>query len=344
MSFAMQGFLNVEAELASESALPAELPQRLAAAGFPPVRSAQKLAGASGGAEVFVLQFATAVPAELAPSARTQVDRTSAVLHVLGAQLPATCIFSSSAPASSALVRKALALAAAAGAPSVPRVWLEGELARRGALRRVPYVLLERVAAAHQPAPAGGSPSLALPDPAGADTLGLPRYDEYGDLFRELRGLLETCGSAELVTPLARLETACATTVPVASAAAPTLNFAEGGASAAEGAPAGGSQLDSFAAWGTAWVGDGRLASADGAPWDELRAFCAVVKARWIADLLRRDPGAAPRCELPAVLRAHDAGQALLAKREWLPAAIVAPGSSSARMAETFLEELCPHY
>ena len=61
-------------------------------------------------------------------------------------------------------------------------------------------------------------------------------------------------------------------------------------------------------------------------------------------DVLRRTPGDAPRCDMPVLLKAHDAAQVLLVARGWLPAAIIAPGSSSARLSETFPEEMCPHY
>lgn len=91
-------------------------------------------------------------------------------------------------------------------------------------------------------------------------------------------------------------------------------------------------------------VGDVRLLDAVGEPWDLLRAFCHVVKARWLIDVLRRNPGAAPRCDLSVLLKAHDAAQTMLAARGWLPASIVAAGSSSARLSETFPEEMCPNY
>merc|ERR1711938_381371 len=99
-----------------------------------------------------------------------------------------------------------------------------------------------------------------------------------------------------------------------------------------------------MAPWAAACAGDVRIVEGLGEPWDLVRAFADVVKARWLMDLLRRTPGAAPRCELSEILKAHDDAQALLAARGWLPAAIVAPGSSSARVSETFPEELCPHY
>ena len=99
-----------------------------------------------------------------------------------------------------------------------------------------------------------------------------------------------------------------------------------------------------LAPWVAAAVGDPRLLDANEEPWELLRAFCHVVKARWLIDLLRRTPGSAPRCELGQLLEAHDASQAMLVTRGWLPAAIVAPGSSSAKLAQTFPEEMCPSY
>lgn len=44
------------------------------------------------------------------------------------------------------------------------------------------------------------------------------------------------------------------------------------------------------------------------------------------------------------LLHAHDEGQRLLVERGWLPATAISKGSSCARLAETFPEEMCPCY
>jgi hypothetical protein len=40
----------------------------------------------------------------------------------------------------------------------------------------------------------------------------------------------------------------------------------------------------------------------------------------------------------------HDQSQAVLVQRGYLPTACILPGCSTARLVETFPEELCPHY
>ncbi|KOO23600.1 hypothetical protein Ctob_002760 [Chrysochromulina tobinii] len=75
-----------------------------------------------------------------------------------------------------------------------------------------------------------------------------------------------------------------------------------------------------------------------------LAAGAAVPKARWLIDLCRREPGTAPRCEVRALLSAHDGAQKLLVERGWLPATAISKGSSCAMLAQTFPEEMCPCY
>ena len=186
-----------------------------------------------------------------------------------------------------------------------------------------------------------------------------PRYDDAFALLKDLQQLAGACGATELVAPLERLVATCrsspalleAPTTPprllvprddeAAVAAAGAAAAVEVEATAAGGSGGG---LSALSPWANAVMGDARLVEADGEPWEVLRQFAHVVKARWLIDLLRRAPGAAPKCELSLILKAHDAAQAQLAEAGWLPATIVAPGSSSAKLAETFPEEMCPNY
>lgn len=376
MSFAMQSFLNARSELDAETSIPSEVAEALSKCGFPPVTSAVKQGRPAHG-ETFVLTFKSAVPAKLAPTAPGS-DRTQAVLHVLGPELGLCPFFSAEAPASEELVRRALAAAGTAA----PKLWLSGELVRRGALRQLPWVLLERLPTSTTAPAATAAPASAVGSSLDATEScreWLPRYDDAFMLLAELRRLAISAGATELDGSLARLSLACrddfklepkpprfflfraahalsavkadpkpASTKPASKAAVKSeepLELEESGGGG--GAPVesdGEAGFGSMAPWGAACAGDARIVEATGEPWDLLRAFSDVVKARWLMDLLRRTPGAAPRCELAEILKAHDHGQAILAERGWLPAAIVAPGSSSARLAETAPEELCPHY
>lgn len=105
------------------------------------------------------------------------------------------------------LVRRAMSAAAAAGL-QVPRMWLSGELPRRGALRRLPFVLLEKLDAP-SPLPPLASSLCVLPADTPGLSSGLPRYDDAFALLTELRRIAIACGATELDAPLARLETAC---------------------------------------------------------------------------------------------------------------------------------------
>lgn len=359
MCFSMQSFLNVRAELADEKTMPAEVAEVLAAKGFPPIKSAVKQ-GSFTQSEVFEVTFKSAVPAKLSPTGPGG-DRTRAVLQVLAQELGTSPYFMADAPVSVELVQRALS---AAGDAS-PKMWASGEIARRGALRQLPWVLLERVpddaaAAATHPSAVGSSVA------AGASCVEwLPRYDDAFVLLAELRRLAISAGATELDAPLAKLSLACRDQFKL-GAVPPRffLHRAEHatadseGSNGTDGKGAGapmeleggkttgavGAGFGSMAPWAAACAGDPRIAEGMGEPWDLVRAFSHVVKARWLMDVLRRTPGDAPRCELSVLLKAHDASQELLAQRGWLPAAIVAPGSSSARLAETFPEELCPNY
>ena len=301
MSMGMQSFLSTTTELrACGSELPPEVVAALAAKGWPALRSATKTEGELAHGETFLIEFSSPPPANLAPIG-PHGDRTRAVLHIIGAQLGASPIFATQFPASNAVLQKALALAKSAGRVT-PHVWMTGEIARRGALRQLQYALLESVT---EPS-AQAALSVSLPASLPADALtGLPYYPDAFALLAELRRLAVGAGATELDAPLARLATACRDEWHLQSAA-PTLLLSGGGGT---GAAASGS------IWASAVVCDARLVDGEGAPWDLLRAACHVVKVRWLIDLLRRTPGVGPRCEMGALLAAHDAGQVTV---EWL--------------------------
>jgi hypothetical protein len=342
MSFSMQAFLSARAELAAEKDPPGEVLAALKTAGFPAVVSATKSAGQAAG-EVFLLQFAQPADVKVAPSDGPAAQRAAAVLHIVGSELGSSPIFSTSSFASPAAAKSALVVASAAGV-AVPRLWMSGELVRRGALRRLGWFLVEHLPGAG----AGAATSCTLP--ATAATAGLPRSDDVLSLLGELRRLAVVSGATELDAHIARLASACIdhwklTPAPPRLIVPGEGEQEEGGGSAAAvelEAVQGG--MSSTAAWASAVAGDGRVVDAQDEPWNLIRAFCHVVKARWLVDQLRRAPGKAPRCDLDRLLQAHDAAQVLLVEREWLPKTIIAPGSSSARLAQTFPHEICPNY
>ena len=346
MCFSMQSFLNAATELRALDDVPAEIVAHLQAGGWPPLKSSCKRARSPAHGEIFDLEFSSPPSERLAPLGAHGGDTRHAVLHVIGSQIGTCPIFGADAPASAALAKRALALAADAGL-AVPRVWLTGELARRGALRRLSYMLLEAMPSANVVA----GLSLALPSElvaTGAHTTGLARFDTAQTLVGELRRLAVSAGAMELDAPLAKLADACSSKWKI-EPTPPRLILSPGGTKAeagtkVEAADAGAAALDSGASWATAVVGDERLIDERAEPWDLLRAACHVVKARWLIDVLRRTPGQAPACELDEILVAHDEGQALLAERGWLPATVVSPGSSCAKLAQTFPEEMCPCY
>jgi hypothetical protein len=248
---------------------------------------------------------------------------------------------------------------------------MRGEIAKRGALRRLSYVLLENLPAA---AAASGL-SLPLPVTVGPKAVaGIAWYDDAPSLLREMRRLAIEAGAMELDAPLAKLEAHCTD-----ACGAPTqrcIHFDVGGTSEAEVTPEATPAepppppLDTTLFWAGAAVCDARVLHAPGAPWELVRAACHVVKARWLIDLCRREPGTAPRCEVRALLSAHDGAQKLLVEppcppackcspwrprpptgaqkllveRGWLPATAISKGSSCAMLAQTFPEEMCPCY
>ena len=377
MAMHMQSFLNTETELGGRSDLPDEVFLALTAGGWPAIRSSTKLERQQQQQhEVFVIEFSKEAPAALAPCGPHGSDRSSAKLIIIGTELGRSPIFAVDAPTSAATIERTLALALAAGA-AVPKVWMRGEIAKRGALRRLSYVLLENLPAA---AAASGL-SLPLPVTVGPKAVaGIAWYDDAPSLLREMRRLAIEAGAMELDAPLAKLEAHCTD-----ACGAPTqrcILFDVGGTSEAEvtsevvtsevvtPAEPPPPPLDTTLFWAGAAVCDARVLHAPGAPWELVRAACHVVKARWLIDLCRREPGTAPRCEVRALLSAHDGAQKLLVEppcppackcspwrprpptgaqkllveRGWLPATAISKGSSCAMLAQTFPEEMCPCY
>ena len=204
MAMHMQPFLNTATELRERSDVPEEFVATLAAKGWPPLRSSTKLSG-SEQHEMFLVEFSKEPPESLAPTGSHGGDRSSAVLHVIGAELGASPVFAADERQSATLIVRTLALASAAGA-TVPCVWLRGELAKRGALRRLSYVLMERLPAA------AASPglSLALPSTVPPSAIaGLAWYEDAATLVSEMRKLAIASGAAELDAPLAKLSEHC---------------------------------------------------------------------------------------------------------------------------------------
>ena len=391
MCMRMQSFLYPREELAATPTIPDEVVAALSEAGWPKIRSSHKESRVGGPGEVFSVQFEKEASESLAPTGPGG-DRTRAVLQVLTEELSASPIFSPDALVSVAQVRQVLVCAGKAGV-DVPRLWASGEICRRNLLRRLPWVLLERL---DTPASTGV--------PAGTVS-GLPRFDDPLVLIAELRRLAVASGATEIDSPLAKLATSCRDELQL-TPAPPTLMFhhetasadgAGGGSGDTSGSDAGGAGgggdgapggLGSLTPWPGAAICDPRMLSASGAPWEILRAFCHVVKARWLMDVLRRTPvpprstleqrvpsvgcccprlvscravglvapltvprrwraatqGSAPRCQLSLLLEAHDRAQLYLAENDWLPKYLVNPGSSSAKLAQTFPEEMCGHY
>lgn len=99
-----------------------------------------------------------------------------------------------------------------------------------------------------------------------------------------------------------------------------------------------------FGVWESAVMGDSRVVNGTTEPWPQVRAFCHMVKARWLCHIARRDPGKAPICDMMTILELHDKSQKLLVESQLLPEYCLIPGSSTAFLAKKFPEEHCPHY
>ena len=204
MSFAMQSFLCVRDALAkAERGVPDEVTQALQSRSFPPIAEATEVVRPSSApcdGQTFVLRFASAPAAHLAPVGPGG-DPTHAVLQIIGPEIGASPLFSPTAPASATRMRRAIGAVAAAGLPA-PKIWLSGELARRGALRRLPFVLLEKVEPPPRPHP--GAALCALPADNPGLSSGLPTYEDAFALLAELRRIVIGAGATELDAPLAR--------------------------------------------------------------------------------------------------------------------------------------------
>lgn len=329
MSFSMQAFLNARALLHEQPphTVPAEVLAALEASELPRFVSASRrpLERQPAYGEVFELELE---------------GPQRATLHILGPELNDAPIFRPDSFVSVASLRAALALAAGAGVAGTPKILLHGTVVKRGKLRRLEWCVVD------SPGPSGTSLAEAqrvLRDSpvAEPDAGALPRHDSVPLLLGLLRAMASATGAGELDEPLARLEAEAAGGACKAEPLPPSLVIGQGACAADAAAPG---SLHDLGAWATAAVCDARLSSDEAAPWAEIRHFSAVVKARWLVDLLRRNPASAPRCDLSRVLLAHDAAQARLVDGGWLPPALIAPGSSSAKLAKTFPEEICASY
>lgn len=183
---------------------------------------------------------------------------------------------------------------------------------------------------------------------------GLACYQDAASLLVEMRRLAIIAGATELDDPLTRLAAHCRDAcdpptelcllVGIVSLPISAADGQDGAVAASESTQAPTVRLDSVAPWPNAAVADPRILTTAESPWDLVRAVCHVVKARWLIDYCRRTPGSAPRCEVSTLLAAHDESQRLLVDRGWLPAATISKGSSCAKLAQTFPEEMCPCY
>ena len=94
MCFSMQSFLSVRNELEAEKEVPEEVLQTLKARGWPPLAQSTKVLPTEASAqhgETFLLTFASAPPANLAPVS-AGADATKAVLQILGPELGASAL------------------------------------------------------------------------------------------------------------------------------------------------------------------------------------------------------------------------------------------------------------
>jgi hypothetical protein len=352
MCMRMQPVLCVAESLALERELPAAVPAALAERGFPPLSSAKKIKSSCH--EFWELEFSDPVPPSLGPVGR-RGSTSRAVLQILGAELSDKPVFAVQAPMSAASISQALALARAAGV-EVPHLWFSGEIARRGPYRCLPFVVYEHISSdTVEDVVAAPSDQRARIERAAADALqaippqaggeALAAYDDVHSFLAELQRLATEADAVDLSRPLARLAEECRTRWQLGAAPrglAQDLSGANLLCSCIDQS-AGKWALDSVIGWHAAVLCDFRLYSSD-EPWDLIQAMSHVVKARWVCELSRRNPAVVPRCSVQELLEKHDECQAMLAQRGYLPAACVLPGCTTARLAETFPEELCAHY
>jgi len=356
MCMRMQPFLSVGDALSAEKNLPREVLTDLAAAGYPAIRSFRRVKVSCH--ETFVLDFAEDVPAFAAVHEGS--SRSCGVLQILGAQLGDKPIFSVQSPISADLIVHSLKLAAEAGV-LVPHAWHIGVLDRRATLHSLTYVLMEFMESdtiEDQVFPDPGTLNriiheqitgrLALRVLSDTEIGPLPRFEDAFAMLAELRSLAIDAGSGELEGPIRQLEAECSSKwalqpIPP-SLFHQDLNTGNVLCSRDSSSPAGGWHLSALIDWESAVVGDARLSAGQGEPWEQIRAFAHVVKGRWLASIARTSPSRCPRCQMVEILENHDAGQKLLVERGYLPKTVLTPGSSFAKLAETFPEELCPHY
>jgi len=358
MAMCLQPFLCVAEHLALERELPAAVSTALDGRGFPPLASAKKIKSKLH--EFWQLEFSAAVPPSLGPVGK-RGNASRAVLQIIGAELSDKPVFSVRRPTTAGTIAQALKLAQAAGV-AAPNLWLSGTIPRRGPYRDVNFVVYEYVtsdtvedAVAAPPAERAriesGVVAALKAAPQQAEDGELAEYADVHAFVAELQALAKEAEAVDLAAPLARLAAECRT--PVTSgwqlgAAQRTLAADLSGAnllcSCADESTATWS-LDGVLGWHAAALCDARLVSAAAeAPWDLVQALSHVVKARWVCERSRRDPAAVPRCSVHELLEMHDQSQAVLVQRGYLPTACILPGCSTARLVETFPEELCPHY
>ena len=366
MAMCLQPFLCVAEHLALERELPAAVSTALSGRGFPPLASAKKIKSKLH--EFWQLEFSAAVPPSLGPVGK-RGNASRAVLQIIGAELSDKPVFSVRRPTTARTIAQALKLAQAAGV-AAPNLWLSGTIPRRGPYRDVQFVVYEYVtsdtvedAVAAPPAERArieASVVAALKAaPQQAEDGELAEYADVHAFVAELQALAKEAEAVDLAAPLARLAEECRAPASTPASTPASSGWQLGAAQRALAADLSGANLlcscagESAATWSLdgvlGWHGaalcDARLAAAAAeAPWDLVQALAHVVKARWVCERSRRDPAAVPRCSVHELLELHDQSQAVLVQRGYLPSACILPGCSTARLVETFPEELCPHY
>jgi len=354
MAMCLQPFLCVAEHLALERELPAAVSTALSGRGFPPLASAKKIKSKLH--EFWLLEFSTPVPPTLGPVG-PRGNTSRAVLQIIGAEVSDKPVFSVRRPTTAGTIVQALTLAQTAGV-AAPHLWFSGTIPRRGPYRDVQFVVYECMTTDTVEdavaAPLGertriesGVAAALKAVPQQAENGKLPEYLDVHAFVAELQALATEAEAVDLAAPLARLAEECRTRWQLGAAQralALDLSGANLLCSCADESAATWS-LDGVLGWHAAALCDVRLFSAEAEePWDLVQALSHVVKARWVCERSRRDPASVPRCSVHELLEKHDRSQAVLVQRGYLPTACILPGCSTARLVETFPEELCPHY
>jgi len=354
MAMCLQPFLCVAEHLALERELPAAVSTALSGRGFPPLASAKKIKSKLH--EFWLLEFSTPVPPTLGPVG-PRGNTSRAVLQIIGAEVSDKPVFSVRRPTTAGTIVQALTLAQTAGV-AAPHLWFSGTIPRRGPYRDVQFVVYECMTTDTVEdavaAPLGertriesGVAAALKAVPQQAEDGKLPEYLDVHAFVAELQALATEAEAVDLAAPLARLAEECRTRWQLGAAQralALDLSGANLLCSCADESAATWS-LDGVLGWHAAALCDVRLFSAEAEePWDLVQALSHVVKARWVCERSRRDPASVPRCSVHELLEKHDRSQAVLVQRGYLPTACILPGCSTARLVETFPEELCPHY